>query len=237
MQNKAQFFNFIIHEKNKTPACYTINRVVLKYFIALLSVTLISAIVISTYLLINIKEVVSSYKEKEPKVISELKTEKMVLTQSLESLKSENENLMSKIASGENNTNAILPFFKLPLGFQDTTKQRLVTVDQINVQKSDSKTKLSFHLLNTSPEVSRKKGHIFVIMQQGHVLQIYPERQVLHDDGFLRYNFGETFGVSRFRLSSYEFNSIKNATQDTYFNIIIFSRSGDLLLKQVIGPY
>lgn len=172
-----------------------------------------------------------------PEVLSEQDTKLRALETEVSSLKESNSLLMEKLSTGAPTTSEdpYLLTIRKPYGMQDLSKQKLVSVDQFTVEQDVNKVSFRFQIINANAE-SRVVGHVVAFLLSENALVAYPPAANAQMAAGIKYSAGETFAVSRLRPTNAEF-FLRPAGKEMSFMIYIFSREGDLLLNQKLGPY
>jgi hypothetical protein len=128
---------------------------------------------------------------------------------------------------------------KKPYALQDFTSKKALKIENISLEDKGGRRVLRFQLINSAPDEARITGHIFVFQIDSRGQSSYPAMTKNEWMEGIRFNKGETFAVSRLRPVEANFPPADN---DARFLVIIFSREGDLLIKQeitgsaVVGP-
>lgn len=177
-------------------------------------------------------------KPKLPEVLSEKDTKLMALETELVSLKESNSLLMEKLSTTGAQGSAEDPYLltiRKPYGMQDLTKQKLVSIDQFSVEQEANKVSFKFQIINANAE-SRVVGYVIAFLLSENALVAYPGEANSQMASGIKYSTGETFAVSRLRPTNAEF-FIRASGKEMNFMVYIFSREGDLLLHQKLGPY
>lgn len=154
------------------------------------------------------------------------------LTKQVNTLKSENKNLIGKLSSTPSEVTAEDPYLmviKKPYGMQNFLSQNRVFLENIEVAREPNKATLKFQLISSSPD-KKVSGHIIIFMVSDALgLVAYPIKANESLKTGIKYSQGESFSVSRMRPTSAEFKH-QTGEDNVRFMIYIFSREGDLLL-------
>ena len=102
-----------------------------------------------------------------------------------------------------------------------------VAIQNFKISTTGNKTLLTFELHNRTPGESVEKGYLAVLAKTENGIYSYPD--IINSSGNVMFNFerGETFQVARFRMVNAQF-----ATTAKHFQILIFNRTGGLLINQ-----
>lgn len=102
-----------------------------------------------------------------------------------------------------------------------------VAIQNFKLSTTNNKTLLTFELHNRTPGESVEKGYLAVLAKTENGIYSYPD--IINSTGNVLFNFerGETFQVARFRMVNAQF-----ATTAKHFQILIFNRTGGLLINQ-----
>ena len=104
----------------------------------------------------------------------------------------------------------------------------------LSATKRAEKIQLDFNLTNNTKNKERVSGYVFVLLKEKGLVQYYPSDSIPENQNQIFFNKGEFFATSRFRLAKATFYSPQSLKKLT-FNIIVFSNTGDLILKKVIS--
>lgn len=128
--------------------------------------------------------------------------------------------------------NPVLALFS-PVITDQTKSQQLVVAKNFSFSPGAGKEPmtLSFELHNSEPGSSVQKGYIVVLARGRNTLKAYPD--VFNPKGayLLDFERGESFQVSRFRVVNAQFDAADTKDPVTHFQIMIFKRTGELLLN------
>lgn len=173
-----------------------------------------------------------------PEVLSARDTQLLALESEVSALKKSNAELTEKLATTPTGATAEDPFLlaiKKPYGMQDLTAQKLVSIDQFAVDQNPNKVSFRFQIINSMNE-NKVSGNVIVFMISESVMMAYPpEANAALPEG-IKYSLGETFSVSRLRPTNAEFLH-RLSGENVFFLVYVFSREGDLLLRQKVGPF
>ncbi len=173
-----------------------------------------------------------------PEVLSEQDAKLLALESELSSLKESNSLLMEKLSTTgaqENTEDPYLLTIRKPYGMQNLTSQKLVSIDQFSVEQDSNRVSFKFQIINANAE-SRVVGYVIAYLLSENALVAYPREANAQMATGIKYSAGETFAVSRLRPTNAEF-FVSPAGKEMNFMVYIFSREGDLLLHQKLGPY
>ncbi len=227
---------FVLFEDQRTSRSFEFSKFQIKVIISILVVTFFSLLGLSLYLLTNIQNVKEEISRQEPILIKALRKKEKDLSEKLSRLESLNQEYLEKISTTKLESDALLPLFSPTLGFKDLTSQKILNVENISVSRANDRVNFDFNIVNNQSENSKISGFIFVLMKSGSQLYLYPEREFLFDNALSTFNQGETFTISRFRKVDGYFKDTNFQSNQGYFKIFIFNRTGDLIHKQSIGP-
>lgn len=175
---------------------------------------------------------------KIPEVLSERDSKLLALEAELNDLKESHADLTEKLASAPAASSAEDPFLlaiRKPYGMQDLTAQNVVTIDHFTVTQTQNKVDFKFQIINSASE-GKVTGNVIVFMISDSVMMAYPPAANAAIPEGIKYSAGETFSVSRLRPTNAEFLH-RLAGNKVHFLVYVFSREGDLLLRQKTGPF
>jgi hypothetical protein len=231
----AKDLTLIIYDSPSPPKCIKINKAALKVLLITFPVLIIASLVTSVYLLSNSKKMTYAGSSEQPKKVKELERQLIETKNLLMQKESIADELQRKIAEGIKSTETSISIFKTPLGFKDLSQVTNAKIDTVKFEHQKNLSTISFNLVNNQENAEKLTGHIFVIQVGPASLKFYPESPLQTGDFVLRYNSGEAFTASRFRPVIAKFKN--DANEEVSYRVYIFSRSGDLLMNQLLGPF
>lgn len=106
-----------------------------------------------------------------------------------------------------------------------------------NIEDSEAlvqgqKINFRFNIVNLSKEGQKLSGHIFVIMRDDFGIYFHPNNVFEDNDVKINFNRGESFATTKFRPVEANFPRPSQSSKFV-FKVIIFSRTGSLIHKQV----
>jgi len=235
MTNKTRKLSFVLYEDNFPPRYYSISKNILRFLLfGLPTVTLITLFIIAAGG-IYFKQIQRLAQRKEPAIIKELRKNKEELIIAQEELLRERDKLQAKLGQGITNNDGLsfLALFKQSSGRQDLSSSPEMAIEDIEAITREKSIELSFKIVNMTKDESRLTGYLFVMMQVGEHLEVWPAGGF--DDKAMQVSFGkgEFFATSRFRPVRSAFG--KPSGQNALFKIVVFSRTGDLIFKQLVS--
>lgn len=233
-ENLKNKVSFILYEENHPPRFFILSKRIIKFlYYGLPTITLISLCALLT-IGVYFEQIKKATKRKEPAIIKELKDERASLILAKEEITKERDQLQKKLGQGvESNSGlSFLSLFAQSPGRTDKTSSPEMSIEEISINEISGKTQINFKLINLTKNESRITGYIFVLLQNKGGLYSWPENAF--DDLSMQISFpkGEFFATTRFRPVNASFPA--KLTKDSLFKVIIFSRTGDLIFKQLI---
>lgn len=225
----------IVYDTPAPPKCLKINKTVFKLVLVTIPVILLTCLIITSYILTNLKSLENNTLSKQPKLISDLRQQIALLEQNLNTKEVTNNELQRKIADGARTNGIPANVFQTPLGFTDRTDSNAAKVEDIKFEHANSSSTISFNLVNNLSEDEKLSGYIFVQQLGSSNVKFYPELPLGTGEFYFKYNMGESFTASRFRPVVAKFTNL--GLEEIQYKVYIFSRSGDLLLEQLLGPF
>lgn len=227
--------SFILYEEKSPPRYFEINKTFVRFIFFGLPLISLLSLLTAVLLLVYLKEIKSYIEKKRPEIITELEQNNADLTEKNLSLTEMNDLLQHKLSTTHISTSIkqILSVFKPISGQKDLTNEHLFSVEDENITFDKKNILIKFKLVNITTPNRRLSGHIFVIMNNQNSIQFYPAESL--KDGAMESSFikGELFGTSRFRPVEATFSILKNP-ENIIFQVLIFSRTGDILHNQYI---
>ena len=172
-----------------------------------------------------------SFLSKKKNLSNKISLLELELNQKELSWKNEREKLEQQVMESTGANLSKLQLIKTLPDKKDLTHELKLAIDNLNFTKQENnKLEISFHLSNQST-LERISGRLFAILEHKEKIQIYPTP---HTFSNIKYNEGEFFSIARFRKTQLTFNTLEEGHISDYrLSIIIFSREGNLLLKQL----
>ena len=233
-QNPSKL-SFILYERESAPKYFEVSKRYLQTLIVGLPLISLVSIVSVMILLIYFKNIKHSLQLREPKIIEALKKENEVLKKEKATFLVQNNDLQKKLLTKKDSyLDSLALFKKIPGQVDQTGKGELIVDSPVIRQGKDKNIQLDFNLTNNTKNKERVSGYVFVLLKEKGLLQYYPADSIPEDQNQIYFNKGGFFATSRFRPFKATFfgpQSLQNLT----FSIIVFSNTGDLILKKVIS--
>lgn len=226
----------IIYDTPSPPKCIKVKKSVVRLFIIIIPLIVLASTGFTLYITSNLKRLELETKRKQPKLINKLKTEIATINQQLEQTQTLNKELEFKVSQGTPTIGVGASLFKIPLGFTDKSEQVLAKTSNTNFEVNGDTAELKYDLINNGEPGTKLSGYIFVVQINGSNVQFYPENVLSTKDYLVKFNSGESFVASRFRPVIAKFK-IRDKDEDLHYKTYIFSRTGDLILQKVFGPF
>lgn len=231
----AKKLSFVLYEDKFPPRYYNISKGFLRFLLfGLPTLTLVCLIIVAAGG-IYFKQIQRLAQRKEPAIIKKLKEEKATLMRASEDVRQERDLLQKKLSQGLQSDSGLgsLALFKQSAGRKDLSASPEMQLEEVEVVSQPDKISLRFKIVNMTKNESRLTGYLFIIMQVGDSMQIWPSGGFDNEAMQISFGNGEFFATSRFRPVRADFN--KPPGQNALFKVIIFSRTGDLVFKQLIS--
>lgn len=233
--NPKDKLSFILYKNKKVPSFFEIDKGFLNFFYYGLPLITLIALFGAGSLLVYFKQIREVAKRKEPAIIKELKIKNMALKETIIEAQVTSKTLERKLISGASGTGLLtMSFFKASPGQEDMTKSPDLAIESISSSQDQKSYALKFNLSNNSSNQEKIAGYIFVMMKSNNSYHFYPGDIFEDNEMQINFNKGEYFATSRFRPVEAKFPLPPKATV-ALFKILVFSRTGDLLLKQIIS--
>lgn len=236
MKSKAaKKLSFVLYEDKFPPRYYTIRKGFLRFLLfGLPTITMVCLIVVAAGG-IYFKQIQRLAERKEPAIIKKLKEEKSELMKSTQEIRQDRDRLQRKLSQGVKSDSGLsfLTLFKQSAGRQDLSASPEIQLEDIEVISTDKNINLAFKIVNMTKNESRLTGYLFLVMQVGDTMQVWPSGVFDNEAMQISYGNGEFFATSRFRPVKAAFNKVPG--NNALFKIVIFSRTGDLVFKQLVS--
>lgn len=225
---------FILYEEKNPPKYFEVKKSTLRFILFGMPIVTLICIVTISLIFIYFKHIENQLKKKEPVVIQALKENQRVLEKKGVELNTLNNQLQKKLLSKAPENLETLNLFKPVLGQKDLSHELAIKIDQVSIKENDDKINFKFNIVNIQPSGQKLSGYIFIILKTLNSFFIYPENAMEHDELQLSFTKGESFGTWRFRPVETNFPNNKQGLDKMLFRIFIFSRTGDLIHKQIV---
>ena len=227
--------SFVLYEDNAPPRFYQINKGLIRFCLYGLPTFSLLCILVVAAGGVYFEKLKRMAERKEPAIIKQLKEEKAELTASHNLIQQERDSLEKKLSLGVESKEGLgfLSLFKKSAGRIDKSSSPEMQLDEIEVVKLKDQINLNFKIINMTKDESRLTGYLFVLMQVGNHLEIWPSGIFDNEAMQIAYGNGEFFATSRFRPVKAKFSPTPGS--QALFKVIIFSRTGDLMFKQLIS--
>lgn len=235
MATKKDTISLILYSDGKAPRYYQLKKSLAKWLLTLLPAASFVSLIVASCFIIYFNEIRNAAKRKEPVIIKELRESKRELENQITTLTNEKNVLQNKINAGVSSDDGpgFLSFFKNSPGRVDKTSSPEISFDDVEVFKDNKKLRLRFKLTNLTTPTRRLKGHVFVFMQSGSLIEVWPSNTFKEQNIQLSFSDGEYFGTSRFRPFDVTFPVPENPS--VVFKVFVFNKSGDFIYKQIIA--
>ncbi|ATH07541.1 hypothetical protein BIY24_06160 [Halobacteriovorax marinus] len=237
MAHKPAKMSFLIYDDKKGPVFLNTNRFALKFTLYVLPIITVLSILVIIAGSVYFKQIREMARRKEPAIIKELKATNAELNSQLQQISALNQEFEQKLSS--TSTDGVnfssLAMFKPVPGQTDLSTTPALTVDDIDFEAGDKKLKIKFNIINQTKNGRKLAGYIHILMSSPNKISFYPIKEIASEDMLISYNQGESFAFSRLRNVDATFDLTGFDEHKVLFKILIFSRTGDLLLKKLVA--
>ncbi|MBK22384.1 MAG: hypothetical protein CME70_00140 [Halobacteriovorax sp.] len=231
----ANKLSFVLYKNKAVPKFFEVDKGFFRLFFYGLPIVTLISILITASLLVYFKQIREMAKRKEPAIIRELKDKNLKLQEKVQEVQVTNTVLEKKLITGASDTGlSTMSLFKIPPGQKDMTKSPDLAVESVSSSQGNGSYTFKFNLSNNSKNQEKIAGYIFVMMKSGNTYGFYPEDVFSENEMQMDFNKGEYFATSRFRPVDAKF-TLPTKAGTALFKVLVFSRTGDLLLKQIIA--
>lgn len=233
---KSEKNTTIIFQEGRLSKILKVNRKTFKQFFTTLSL-LISALVISMLLTILFYQSrISTVKLSQSSEIESLQNQTDQQSITIENLTNENTTLREKLAQpAESHEGTGLSLFSQSKGFKDLSKKKTANLEDAKAEYINGTASLKFNLINTV-QSEKISGFAFILLYSDTGVLVQPKSTTFKDGLPLEFHQGESFTASRFRPFEAKFKVDKNI-KDVSYRVVIFSKTGDLITNETIGPF
>ncbi len=236
--------SFILYHKNGAPRFYQISKKSFYLYIITPAVVSLFLLISLLGLLFYFSKIRNMASQKDPEMINLLSKENEQVRKDLIDLTDTNKALQNKLATMNSSQRPIdlnavdvkdnwdtVALFRAPINGPAET------FPSFNIEDSEAlvqgqKINFRFNIVNLSKDAQKLSGHIFVIMRDDFGIYFYPNSIFEDDDIKINFNRGESFSTTKFRPVEASFPR-PNQSSKFLFKVIIFSRTGSLIHKQV----
>ncbi|MDB9786687.1 hypothetical protein OAB57_01160 [Bacteriovoracaceae bacterium] len=239
MYTSKNELTFVVYENQKPTKCFEIKKNQLKLLVLSFPILIIFTVVVGLFMAIYIKNISNALDQQEPSIMKKFVVEKNDMIKKQTELQATNKELLSKVTTKSKAT-FLIPFFRPTLGGKNMTKSHLAKIENHHFVEKGNKVQFSFDILNAQENGVRLAGYIFVIMKVAAQGTLYPTPYKLFNKErnslYTTFDKGESFSVARFRKVNAMFYKPSDRSMPIYFEVILFSRSGDLYFHKTFGP-
>ena len=229
--------SYLLYDDKKGPVFVTTNKGLLKFtFYVLPVITFISLILViagSVYF----KQIAEMARRKEPAIIKELKKTNLSLSTKLTEVEELNKTFEKKLSTGSISGAKLttLSLYRPIAGQEDLSTTPLLSIETPIFTISENKINVKFDIVNQTKDGRKIAGYIHVHLATPNKMSFYPFHEIASEDMLLSYNQGELFAFTRLRHVNANFDLTGFKSSKALFKILIFSRTGDVLLKKLVA--
>lgn len=243
--------SFILYNREGAPRFYQVPRKSFYYYVtipSIFSLVLICALLVFGLYFGRIRNMAS---QKDPETIEKLQLENEQINKELADISETNKELQNKLGLFNNFSHTsptpdgklaptpqinpdildTLAIFRAPL-FNTQESYPAFNIEDSEAVVQGAKINFRFNIVNLSKETQKLSGHIFVIMRDDYGVYFYPNNIFEDNEIKINFNRGEVFATTKFRPVEASFPRPQQSSK-FLFKIIIFSRTGSLIYKQV----
>ncbi len=225
--------SFILLEKGDRPRYLEVNKSTIRFFFNILPIVTVVLVILILLAMAYFKNISLMAEKKVPRMIEEMKSETTELKKKIEDLSKINSTLENKLANQDIKQLFSLALFRPVPGQQDVSNIPSIDIQEVEIAPVNQNVIVQFNLKNITTEAKKVSGYIFIKFKSKEGIQFYPETALLEDDVLIPFNKGESFTTSRFRPVKAIF-ARPNIKGTIYVEIIIFTRSGDLMKRKIL---
>jgi hypothetical protein len=229
--------SFLLYDEKKGPVFVSTNKGLLRFSLyALPIITFVSLILVlagSVYF----KQIAEMARRKEPAIIKDLKKKNLALTTKLSEVVELNKSFEKKLSSGDVKGAKLttLSLYRPIAGQEDLSTTPLLSIETPVFTIEKDKINVKFDIVNQTKDGRKIGGYIHIHLATPNKMSFYPTHEIASEDMLLSYNQGESFAFSRLRHVNANFDLTGFKSSKALFKILIFSRTGDILLKKLVA--
>ena len=227
---------FVVYQDQKIVRAFEFNKRRLKFIFLLISSLFLISFFTMVFFLAYFKNNPQDLSRRSFVSPNEQRSKIQELKKELAQVKELNDQYHKKNPKSLLNRNSILPLFSLPQGSKDLTQKKWLKIKTIDIKFHSTKTLFHFNIINNKKDGTKLLGYIFIAMKQGPQVSFYPYSNILFDKTMTSFDKGETFTISRFRKVESYFDNVSSKNSPATFKIFIFSKTGDIIHYQTVGP-
>jgi len=233
MKNK---YSLILQDGEQLPKYYSVSKKLSKFLILGLPTLVLLLCLILLGIMIYFKQIKTSVIRKEPQIIRDLKQERKTLADEVAHLKKSTVILQNKLSqapsSGKESLRmSELNIFKSSANADEMYGKTSLVVEDIEILLENPTAKVNLKLVNNRPS-EKAGGFLFIILRSKNTISFWPPQNLSSTNKQLQFNKGESFSINSFRNIKGLFKNIPKSTEIIDFEIIIFSKAGDLIYKK-----
>ena len=228
--------NLMVYQDQRMVRAFELDKRKWQFFLLAIFSLVLLGLLGSSFLLMRLKNTQELVELQSPQVIAANQAKRAALESELLDLKALNLEYREKMLAQYTDTKTLLPFLALPAGHQNLMPQKWPKIEAIDIKFSPRQVLFHFNIVNDRQDGKKLRGYIIIVMNSGHHLAFYPKSSILFDRSVTAFHQGETFVISRFRKVEGVFNDSLEEGSKASFKIFIFSRTGDILHYQGVGP-
>ena len=175
LQKQSDDLTILVYDNPKSPKCLKFNKKALRFFLLFLPLLVTASLLITSYILANLKRIRLENELKQPQIITELKDEIKLLESNIGGQKVEIDSLINKISKGSTSSNEDnVSLINLPLGYNNFTAKMQAGILEEKNTVLPSGTQFNFKLANNLTN-QKLSGYIFVIRITNNSFEVWPK--------------------------------------------------------------
>jgi len=232
-KNKSGKIGLVLYEDGDTPKYFELGQKTLHAIIIGLPLATLICLGVTIGVILNLNEIRNLVVKREPVIINNLKREKSELLVQVDELRKTQQELQMKLSLPASEDILPLRVFKQVHGMKDQSQTPIFSIEDIETLIQDKQVRFRFNIVNLSKETQKLAGHAFVIMKDNRGYFVFPKEAMPDDQFEVDFIKGESFATTRFRPVDAVF-PLDPSSDTLLFKILIFSRTGDLIHKQIV---
>jgi hypothetical protein len=229
--------SFLLYDEKKGPVFVKTDKGLLKFTLYALPVVTLVALIVVLAGSVYFKQIAEMARRKEPAIIKDLKAKNAKLATQLTQVTQLNNEFEKKLSSTSTKGAGFptLSLFRSIPGQEDLSTTPMLGFETANFELEDNKVNVKFDIINQTTDGRKLSGYIHIHMATPNKMSFYPQNEIASEDMLLSYNQGESFAFSRLRHVNASFDLTGYKSTKALFKVLIFSRTGDILLKKLIA--
>ncbi len=231
-------YSLLLYEKKSIPRYFEIQKSTLRLLFFIVPMLFFALSGVTYYSLRKYVKIRHQEFKEVPSVVDQFNAERTSLQNELKEMHQLNQELQSKLTAPQTtapptavDTPDVFDLFTKIHGMKDMSSSAIFAIEDPEVIFIKEQLRFRFNIVNLTKDNQKYSGHVFVILKDAGAYHVYPPEAMTSENFKIQFNQGESFATTRFRPVEATFKGYPQGEQGV-FNILIFSRTGDLVHRQ-----